>query len=295
MTAKTPPDPFLWLPSAAAVPFLDLAARELAAEASSLVRLTAKLRKTLSSEQVHLVLEQIGLRRRAKDKFAAAQRMFFTPQALIQAGDEVIAAYKAARFPASGRIADLCCGIGGDLLGLAGQGTCVGVDWDERLVHFAQRNCNVTGRGRASAVASDAAIKLDPAADCRLSLREKTYFRGAKGDDLDDSAELEWLKSRGECRQQVAWFGSLTQRSGEKSAAIVDAIGGPRTECAGSYFSRSNRMAPKLATSVLSGIRKTSSSSNIKTASVSLPLASIDLIVIWSSVALTTSQAASLS
>ena len=80
MTAKTLPDPFLWLPSAAAVPFLDLAARELAADASSLVRLTAKLRKTLSSEQVHLVLEQIGLRRRAKDKFAAAQRMFFTPQ-----------------------------------------------------------------------------------------------------------------------------------------------------------------------------------------------------------------------
>ncbi len=220
MTAKTLPDPFLWLTSAAAVPFLDLATQELTADASPLVRLTAKLRKTLSSEQVHLVLEQIGLRRRAKDKFAAAQRMFFTPQSLIQAGDEVIAAYKAARFPASGRIADLCCGIEGDLLGLAGQGTCVGVDRDETLVHFAQRNCNVTGRGRASAVASDAAmfpmqdftawhidpdrrtsgkrttkvehyeppldvlenllaknphaaIKLAPAADCRLSLRER--------------------------------------------------------------------------------------------------------------------------
>ncbi|MGI8979600.1 MAG: hypothetical protein ACR2FY_10265, partial [Pirellulaceae bacterium] len=157
MTAKTLPDPLLWLSSDEAAPYLDFATQELTADVSSLVRLTAKLRKTLSSDQVHLVLEQIDLRRRAKDKFAAAERMFFSPQALMQASDEIIATYKAARFPVGERFADLCCGIGGDLLGLAGQGTCVGVDRDETLVHLAQRNCEVTGRGGGSAVVADAA------------------------------------------------------------------------------------------------------------------------------------------
>ncbi|MGI8978025.1 MAG: THUMP-like domain-containing protein, partial [Pirellulaceae bacterium] len=58
--------------------------------------------------------------------------------------------------------------------------------------------------------------------------REVSSFRGAKA-DIAYLAELEWLQSRGECRQQVAWFGSLARRSGEKSATIVDAVGGPRT------------------------------------------------------------------
>lgn len=67
---------------------------------------------------------------------------------------------------------------------------------------------------------------MPPSSSPRLPIVD---FRSAKGDDLDDSAELEWLESRGECRQQVAWFGPLTRRSGERSATIVDAIGGPRT------------------------------------------------------------------
>jgi hypothetical protein len=34
-------------------------------------------------------------------------------------------------------------------------------------------------------------------------------------------AELEWFGSRGECRQQVAWFGKLVRRPGERSATVV--------------------------------------------------------------------------
>jgi hypothetical protein len=44
-----------------------------------------------------------------------------------------------------------------------------------------------------------------------------------------ENAELEWLGSRSECRQQVAWFGSLARHPGQRSATIVDAAGGPRT------------------------------------------------------------------
>ncbi|HEX5034342.1 MAG TPA: hypothetical protein VFW62_07680, partial [bacterium] len=44
-----------------------------------------------------------------------------------------------------------------------------------------------------------------------------------------ETSELEWLESRGECRQQVAWFVSLARSPGERLATIVDAPGGPRT------------------------------------------------------------------
>ena len=37
-------------------------------------------------------------------------------------------------------IADLCCGIGGDLLALAEQGTVIGVDRDPIAAHFAAAN-----------------------------------------------------------------------------------------------------------------------------------------------------------
>ena len=60
-----------------------------------------------------------------------------------------------------------------------------------------------------------ATIKLAPAADISAN--------------WEVAAEREWLESRGECRQQVAWFGSLALAPGTKSATIVDAPGGPRT------------------------------------------------------------------
>ena len=262
MTAKTPHDPLVRLTSDEAAPYLHLAAAEWRADRSSIVRLTAKLRKSLSAEQTHLVLEQIDLRQRAKEKFAAAQKMFFTPKSLMQASDEVIAAYKAARFPAGGDFADLCCGIGGDLLALAREGSCVGVDLDESVVHLAQRNCKVTGRGGGRAVVADAAKisvqdfsawHIDPdrrpkgkrttqvelyeppleVLDNLLARNPHAAIKLAPAAEMpgewEQSAEREWLETRGECRQQVAWFGSLARRPGEKAATIVDAVGGPRT------------------------------------------------------------------
>src|SRR5688500_5566620 len=92
---------------------------EAAAWNGSSVALTARLRQSLPAPRAHLVLEQVQLRQKAREKFAAASRMFYTKLALEQATDESVAGYKASRFPAAGRVADLCCGIGGDLLSLA--------------------------------------------------------------------------------------------------------------------------------------------------------------------------------
>ena len=128
------PRDFEWLVGPDAAAWLNLAA----AEDTASVGLTARLRRDLSAERAHLVLEQATLRRRAREKFAAAEKMFFTPLGLQQSTDEAIADYKAARFgermaekrrdaastpagrpPSGDLVADFCCGIGGDLMALS--------------------------------------------------------------------------------------------------------------------------------------------------------------------------------
>ncbi|MCA9211074.1 MAG: hypothetical protein KDA55_22095, partial [Planctomycetales bacterium] len=99
---------------------------------SATPKIVARLRRRHSPSQVHLLLEQIELRRRARAKFSRAAELYFTRTLLEQATDDQIAAYKAARFPAddSSLIADLCCGIGGDTMSLAKRAPTVAVDRD---------------------------------------------------------------------------------------------------------------------------------------------------------------------
>ena len=107
-------------------------------------------RKDLNADQVHLVLEQAALRRRAGEKFTLAAQMFFTPKGLEQSTDEWVAAYKAERFASAARparsasegrrLADLCCGIGGDLLAIGCRGTAIGVERNPLAAMFAEAN-----------------------------------------------------------------------------------------------------------------------------------------------------------
>ena len=78
--------------------------------------------------------------RRAREKFSQAERMFFTRKGLEQATDEQFAAYKASRFSDAGRVADLCCGIGGDLLALAAAAAAVAFDLDPVACLLAEAN-----------------------------------------------------------------------------------------------------------------------------------------------------------
>ena len=70
--------------------------------------------------------------------------MYFTPCGLEQATDEKVARYKAARFAGQGLIFDLCSGIGGDLLSLAGAGTVRGFDRDPISATLANANARGT-------------------------------------------------------------------------------------------------------------------------------------------------------
>ncbi len=106
--------------------------------------LVDRLRRELPAERVHLLLEQVELRRRAKNKFAAAERMYFTRKGLEQASGELVAQYKAGRFPCGRPVADLCCGIGGDLLALARRGPVLGVELDPVAALLAEANLQVS-------------------------------------------------------------------------------------------------------------------------------------------------------
>lgn len=261
-------DDYRWLVSDAAKPWLSLAHDELSLDPTKqvgdvLLKLTSQLRRDLSANQTHLVIEQIDLRTRARDKFGRASEMFFTRKGLEQATDEQLAAYKASRFPAGQPLADLCCGIGGDLVAFASRGKTHGIDHDAvtallatanaRVYGFSHELCSVTveeatefpvggtvwhcdpdrrkeGRratrgelfdppleamDRLLAHSSAAAVKLAPATEAPAAWQQ--------------SAELEWLSSRGECRQQVAWFGPLARHPGKRAATVGGTSGQQRT------------------------------------------------------------------
>jgi hypothetical protein len=137
-------DDYRWLTGEPARPWLALAADELAAGVT-LMRLTARLRKELSPQRTHLVLAQVELRRGAREKFSRADEMFFTTLGLAQATDEPLARYKAARLGGEERVADLCCGIGGDLIAMGEGRRCLGIDRDPIAAHLASVNADVCG------------------------------------------------------------------------------------------------------------------------------------------------------
>ena len=99
------------------------------------------LRKHLSADRARLLVEQAELRKRAAGKFGSwAEYLFFTDVGLQQATDRWIGRYKATRFPEGATVHDFGCGIGGDLLGLAGRGPVVGWERTAEVALLAQAN-----------------------------------------------------------------------------------------------------------------------------------------------------------
>jgi hypothetical protein len=243
-------DDFRWLVSCDALPWL----RRAETHSGSLTSLARQLRKGLTAGKVHLVLDQLQLRRRAAVKFSRAADMFFDVKLLEQATDERIAAYKATRLRDCPRIVDLCCGLGGDLLAFARHGSCCGVDCDPIATLLSEANCKVHGYDRVQCITSDALATdlapedtwhIDPdrrpagRRATRVELLQPTWeqisnLRRSSDDGCvklaaasiidDPEVEREWIGSRGECRQQVVWCGTLA-RSHHRTATVIDADG----------------------------------------------------------------------
>ncbi|MEX2174628.1 MAG: hypothetical protein WD872_09725 [Pirellulaceae bacterium] len=244
-----------WLASDAAQRWLAIAREEAGTGDFPSVGFLQRLRKDLTAAQAHLVVEQVELRRRAVEKFSRGERMFFTRKGLEQATDEQIARYKASRFLPAATIADLCCGIGGDLVALSVGRECRGVDADPVCALFAEYNATAYGVQAAVEVIGVEAMPLsrldhkawhiDP--DRRVEGRRTTALatfepplhvlekllaynpqaaiKLAPASDVPPAwqtdCEREWIGSRGECRQQVVWSGKLARHPGLRSATVV--------------------------------------------------------------------------
>ncbi len=255
-------DDLRWLVSPAADEVL-VAAAKVSGELTTRLK---RLRGMVSPERARLVHGQVELRRRGREKFAAADRMFFTQQGLEQATDEIVAGYKAARFAGQERIYDLCTGIGGDLLALAAVATTTGFDRDPVSGLFAEANARALGhQGVSVREAGVTSIDLaecdawhidpdrrpqgrrttrvelhEPSAEALTQMLAKNPQAAIKlapaatwHEGWSEQAEWEWISRGRQCRQLVAWFGSLAQQPGWYRATTLGTAPGEVSTFAG--------------------------------------------------------------
>lgn len=245
-------DDYRWLVGEEAARLLTSVADE---PDSALVSVTARLRKDHSLARTHLLVEQATLRRRARAKFDEADRMFFTLLGLQQATDQWIARYKAESLPEVLAVADLCCGIGGDLIAMARKSLVVGVDRDPVSALFAEANLEAVLSGGKSRVTCEDVKQFSPAGlqawhidpDRRPSGRRTTQpelhepspatidrlleacpnamLKLAPAAEIptiwSSKGEREWITSHRECRQQVVYFGSLAREPALRRATVL--------------------------------------------------------------------------
>jgi len=153
---------------------LDEAGRRVAAGETEL-RVGERLRERYDAALVAAVMAQVELRARAVAKFRLADRMLLTRGGLEQASGEAAATWRATRLarerPA---LADVCCGIGGDLVALAPvlDAPVLAVDRDPVHLRLAAHNAAVYGAPVVTTRLGDArevdltgrtAIFVDPA------------------------------------------------------------------------------------------------------------------------------------
>jgi SAM-dependent methyltransferase len=113
--------------------------------AADSLRLGTELRARYPVPLVVDALGQHELRTAARAKFSRAPQMYFTRPGWEQASAEVVAQHRAGRYRDAGRVADLCCGIGGDLVALAANSPVLAVDRDPLHLRMARENAAVHG------------------------------------------------------------------------------------------------------------------------------------------------------
>jgi SAM-dependent methyltransferase len=202
-----------------------------------------RLRKQFPDGLVKAALETALHRRKAAGKFERADHMYFTREALEQSSGEAVATHRARRFAGYDRVGDLCCGIGGDLIGLSAVATVVAVDIDPLRLAMGEENLRAYDRhDRAQFLVGDlldsplpeiGAAFFDPdrrpggrrhvrvreycppldAVRARLPSGFPLGVKVAPGVPWDDlrafDAEAEFISVGGELKECDLWFGPL--------------------------------------------------------------------------------------
>lgn len=207
--------------------------------------LATRLRRDHPAGLVSAALGQARLRQRARAKFGGdADLMYFTPDGVEQATRTAVAEWRARRFADLGvrRLADLCCGVGGDALALARAGISVlAVDRSPLACAAAEANARALGLAELievrcadvtevdltgwDAVFTDPARRgargriFDPeayspplswaiAAGRRTPYAALKIAPGVPHEAVPEDAEAEWVSDGGDVKEAVLWFGT---------------------------------------------------------------------------------------
>jgi len=200
------------------------------------------LRAKYPAWSVSAAVELLLLRHRARDKFSRADSMFFTRIGLEQSSSEVVSRYRAQRYKPFENVADLCTGIGGDLIALAEGRSCTAVDIDPVHLKMAEVNANVYEARPSDTVLADVrdlafedfeAVFIDPSRrsqdkrildprfgepplDWCLSISSRIKNIGIKTSPGLDKAiipegwEIEFISLRGDLKEAVLWSPSMS-------------------------------------------------------------------------------------
>ena len=224
--------------------------RQAADQADGYWHLQESLRRRFPAEMCRAALSLVALREKASAKFSQAGRMFFDRDGLEMASGEEAAEYRAERLGAVGVVIDLCCGIGGDLLALGERNRVWGIDSNRTRLMMARLNAEGLGLGQAAFAVADAdrlvpqgdAVFLDPARRhgprrsrfgsdyspslnlvhqlrCRVANLVVKVSPAAPEKDLEGADEVNFISTRGQCREGVLYFGALAR--GGRSAVIL--------------------------------------------------------------------------
>jgi hypothetical protein len=208
---------------------------------------------------VAAVLTQAKLRSKARVKFGEfADRMLFTEAGLEQATRLPVAARHAGRFAAArlDRVADLCCGIGGDAMALAAlELDVLAVEADEVTAAIASFNLapfpNATvvhGPAEKTDLRGIDGVYLDPARRTpghgqtsrltnpddyspslnfafELATGRSVGIKLGPGFDrelIPSSAEAQWVSVDGQLVEMGLWFGALARPGIRRAALVLD-------------------------------------------------------------------------
>jgi hypothetical protein len=213
-----------------------------------------RLRRDHPADLVAAALTQAQLRHRALGKFAPddACRMYFTVDGLEQATRATVAAHRTRRFATrGGPVADLCCGIGGDLIALTRSGCAVtGVDADPLTAAVAAANLEALGLAArvecADATSLDRrpfrAVMCDPArrtgrgrvfnpdayqppwSFAEELLRGTACVKVAPGiphERVPPGVEAEWVSDGGEVKEAALWSGDFADDGVLRRATLL--------------------------------------------------------------------------
>ncbi len=216
-------------------------------DGEDLLAVAERLRAGNDPALVSLALTQARLRRRARAKFGPdADLLLWTEAGLEQATRRSVARHRAERLGLAGvqHLADLCCGVGGDLLALAVAAPRVrAVDADPVTAAVAAANMRslglsdrvevVCGDVRTTDLAGCDAAFVDPARRsssgrrtfdpdaysppysfvlelaARLPATAAKVAPGIPHPLVPAGVEAEWVSDHGDVKEAALWFGPL--------------------------------------------------------------------------------------